>query len=350
MKKLEYRRLGKTNIKVFPIAFGGIPIQRVNIVKAVKVIRRAINLGINFIDTARGYTDSEIKIREALKGIDKKIYIASKSPNRTKDGILEDIKISLKNLDLKKIDIYYLHGVNNKDTFDKVFSDNGAYFGLLEAKRQGLIDFVGVSSHSVDILEKIIDTYEFDVIQLCYNFIETEVEERIFPKALEKDIGIVAMKPMGGGVIPNPTLSLKYVLQKEFVVPDPGMERIEEVEENVRVVRELSPLTEEEIKEIERIREEMGKVFCRRCDYCQPCPQEIPISTVIRADSFLKRLPMVTIKSGWFYDAYLKAKNCTKCRVCTTRCPYNLSIPEMIEENVKLIEEYLSRAESIMSI
>lgn len=340
---MEYRRLGRTNIKVFPIAFGGIPIQRIGMEEAVRVIRRAIDLGINFIDTARGYTDSEIKIREALRGVDKKIYIASKSPNRTRDGIIEDLKTSLKNLGLEKIDIYYLHGVNNQDALNKVLSDDGAYFGLLEAKRQGLVDFIGISSHSIDILEEVVETDKFDVIQLCYNFIETEVEERVFPKALERDIGIVAMKPMGGGVIPKPTLSLRYVLQKEFLVPDPGMEKIEEVEENVKVALELSPLTEEEIREIERIREEMGKVFCRRCDYCQPCPQGIPISTVIRADSFLKRLPMATIKSGWFYDAYLKAKNCTQCGVCATRCPYNLPIPEMIEENVRLIEEYLSR-------
>jgi len=338
---MKYRRLGRTNIEVFPIGFGGIPIQRVKEEEAVKVIKRAIELGINFIDTARGYRDSEIKIGKALKGCDKRIYLSSKSSNRTRDGIYEDVKISLKNLGVDKIDIYHLHGVNDRDSFNKVFSPEGAYYGLLKAKDEGLIDFIAVSSHSTDLLEELIATDKFDVVQLCYNFIETKVEEKIFPMALERDIGIIAMKPMGGGVFTNSRLALKFVLQKEFVVPDPGMESIEEVEENVKVAMELSPLTEEEWKEIERMREEMGSAFCRRCDYCQPCPQGIPISVIIRADTFIKRLPREGISSGWFYDAYLKAQNCTKCGSCLPRCPYKLPIPDMIEKQVQLVREYL---------
>lgn len=332
-----YRRLGRTNIKVFPIAFGGIPIQRIDEESAIRLIRRAIELGINLIDTARAYTDSEIKIGKALKGINKKVYLASKSQNRTKEGILKDIEISLKNLGVEQIDIYQLHGVNDLDTFNRVFAEDGAYWGLLEAKEKGLIRHIAVSSHSVDVLEKLIQTDKFDVVQLCYNIIETEVEEKIFPLALQKDIGIIAMKPMGGGAIPNPTLLLRYVLQREFVVPDPGIETIEELEENVNVVLNLKPLTEDEMKEIERIRNEMGKDFCRRCNYCQPCPQDIPIWVILHAKSALKRLPFQTIKSGWFFDAYQKAKNCIKCGVCVTKCPYNLPIPDLIEKNVELI-------------
>ena len=332
-----YRRLGRTNIEVFPIAFGGIPIQRIDEESAIRLIRRAIELGINLIDTARAYTDSEIKIGKALKGINQKVYLASKSQNRTKEGILKDIEISLKSLGVDMIDIYQLHGVNDLDTFNRVFAEDGAYWGLVEAKEKGLIRHIAVSSHSVDILEKLIETNKFDVIQLCYNIIETDVEEKIFPLALQKDIGIIAMKPMGGGAIPNPTLSLKYVLQKEFVVPDPGIETIEELEENVNVALNLQPLTEDEVKEIEKIRNEMGRDFCRRCNYCQPCPQDIPIWVILHAKSALKRLPFQTIKSGWFFDAYQKAKNCIKCRICTTRCPYNLPIPELIEKNVELI-------------
>lgn len=337
---MKYRRLGRTNIEVFPIAFGGIPIQRVEMDEAVRIIKRAIELGINLVDTARAYSDSEMKIGKALKEVDKRVYISSKSLNRTKDGILEDVKTSLKNLEVEKIDIYHLHAVNDKNTFNKVFSPDGAYYGLLEAKKKGLIDFIAVSSHSTDILEELIKTDKFDVIQLCYNFIETEVEERIFPLALERDIGIIGMKPMGGGVIPNPTLSLKYVLQKEFVVPDPGVESLKEVEENIKVVMELTEITPQEYEEIERIRKEMGNSFCRRCEYCQPCPQEIPISTIMRAKEFMKKLPKERLRTGWFYPAYLKAQNCIKCGECLTRCPYKLPIPDIIEENVRLIKEF----------
>lgn len=338
---MRMKRLGRTNIEVFPIAFGGIPIQRVSEEEAIKVIKRAIELGINFIDTARAYSDSEVKIGKALKEIDKKIYLSSKSFGRTKDDIYADVKVSLKNLGVKKIDIYHMHGVNDRETLKKVLSPDGAYYGLLKAKEEGLIDFIAASTHNIDIAVELINTNKFDVIQVCYNFIETEAEERVFPLAKEKDIGIIAMKPMGGGVVPNPTLSLKFVLQNDYIVPDPGMESIQEVEENIKLLHEYSPLTEEELKEIQRIRKEMGQTFCRRCDYCQPCPQGIPISTIIRADSFIKRFPKEYLKEKWFYEPYLKAQTCTKCGVCATRCPYQLPIPDLIEKNVKLLKEYL---------
>ncbi|MBC7332256.1 MAG: aldo/keto reductase [Synergistetes bacterium] len=339
---MKMKRLGRTDIEVFPIAFGGIPIQRISEEEAIKVVRRAIELGINLIDTARAYSDSEVKIGKALKGIDKKVFLSSKSFGRTKDEIYADVKVSLKNLGVKKIDIYHMHAVNDKETLNKVMSPDGAYYGLLKAKEEGLIDFIAVSTHNVDIAQELIKTDKFDVIQVCYNFIETEAEEKVFPLAKEKDVGIIAMKPMGGGVVPNPTLSLKFVLQNDYIVPDPGMESIKEVEENVRLVHEISPLTKEELQEIERIKNEMGQAFCRRCDYCQPCPQGIAISTIIRADSFIKRFPKEYLKEKWFYEQYLKAKTCTKCGVCATRCPYNLPIPDLIEKNVRLLEEYLA--------
>lgn len=338
---MKYRRLGRTNINSFPTAFGGIPIQRISEEEAIKLIRRAIELGINLIDTARGYTDSEIKIGKALKGIDKKVYLSSKSPNRTKDGIYEDVKISLKNLSVNKVVIYHIHGVNDWNTFQRIFEPDGAYYGLLKAKEDGFIDFIAVSSHNNDILAELIKTNKFDIIQVSYNFIETMPEEKVFPLALERDIGIIAMKPMAGGVLPNPKLSLKFVLQKEFLIPDPGIENIRELEENVDVALNITPLTYEEWREIERTKEEMGSTFCRKCDYCQPCPQGIPISVVIRAESFLKRLPNSSVRSGWFYDAYLKAQNCTECGTCMTRCPYNLHIVELIKENIRLIRNYL---------
>lgn len=338
---MEMKRLGKTNIESFPIAFGGIPIQRVNEEEAVKVIRRAIDLGINFIDTARAYSDSEIKIGKALRGIGKKVYLSSKSFERTKDGIYADIKVSLKNLGVDKIDVYHIHGINDRETLTKVLSPDGAYYGLLKAKEEGLIDFIAASTHNVDIARDLILTEKFDVLQVCYNFIEREIEEKVLPLAREKDIGIIAMKPMGGGVVPNPTLSLKFVLQNDFVLPDPGMESLKEVEENVKLAIEKPPLTEEDLREIERIKEEMGKSFCRRCDYCQPCPQGIAISTIIRANSFIKRFPKENLREKWFYDVYLKAQTCTRCGTCLSRCPYNLPIPDLIEENVSLLKEYL---------
>lgn len=338
---MEKRLLGNTGIKVFPIAFGGIPIQRVDIDSAVKVVRRAIELGIDLIDTARGYTDSEIKIGKAIKGIDKKVYIATKSGNRTKEGILRDVETSLNNLGVESIDIYQLHGVNSREIFEMVMSKDGALEGLKEAKRRGLIKHIGVSSHSTDVILDLIDTGEFEVIQLCYNFIENKCEEKILDLAKEKGIGLIGMKPLGGGMIENAKIALKYVLRQGYVIPDPGMETIREVEENVAIAKGSYELTEEEIKEIERIRKELGSVFCRRCQYCQPCPQGVHITSLLGAKSIVKRLPKERIVSGWVYDAYLSGKNCTRCGICLTKCPYNLPIPDLVEENAAFLEKVI---------
>lgn len=338
---MEKRRLGNTGIEVFPIAFGGIPIQRVDEENAIKVVRRAIELGVELIDTARGYTDSEIKIGKAIKGIDKKVYIASKSGNRTKDGILKDIEISISNLGVKSIDIYQLHGVNDRETFNKVMAKDGALEGLKEAKRKGLIKHIGVSSHSTDIILDLIDTGEFEVIQLCYNFIENKCEEKILPLAQERRIGIIGMKPLGGGMIENARIALKYVLKQGYVIPDPGMETIREVEENIAIAKGSYELTSEEMVEIEKIKKELGSVFCRRCQYCQPCPQGVHITALLGAKSVVKRLPKERIISGWVYDAYLSGKNCTKCGVCLPKCPYNLPIPDLVEENTMFLDKVI---------
>ncbi len=338
---MEKRKLGNTGIEVFPIAFGGIPIQRIDIDRAVEVVRRAIELGIDLIDTARGYTDSEIKIGRAIKGIRKRVYIATKSGNRTKDGILKDVEISLNNLGVDSIDIYQLHGVNSKEIFDTVMAKDGALEGLKEAKKKGLIKHIGVSSHSTDMILELIDTGEFEVIQLCYNFIENKCEEKILDLARERGIGLIGMKPLGGGMIENARIALKYVLRQGYVIPDPGMESIREVEENVSIARGSYELTEEELEEIERIRKELGSVFCRRCQYCQPCPQGVHISSLLGAKSIVKRLPKEKIISGWVYDAYLSGKNCTRCGVCLTKCPYNLPIPDLVEENTAFLERVI---------
>jgi predicted aldo/keto reductase-like oxidoreductase len=338
---MEKRKLGNTGIEVFPIAFGGIPIQRVDVDRAVEVVRRAIELGIDLIDTARGYTDSEIKIGKAIKGIQKKVYIATKSGNRTKDGILKDVEISLNNLGVDSIDIYQLHGVNSKEIFDTVMAKDGALEGLKEAKKKGLIKHIGVSSHSTDMILELIDTGEFEVIQLCYNFIENKCEEKILDLARERGIGLIGMKPLGGGMIEKARIALKYVLRQGYVIPDPGMESIREVEENVSIARGSYELTEEELEEIERIRKELGSVFCRRCQYCQPCPQGVHISSLLGAKSVVKRLPKERIISGWVYEAYLSGKNCTRCGVCLTKCPYNLPIPDLVEENTAFLERVI---------
>ncbi len=337
------RKLGRTGIKVFPLGFGGIPIQRLNTREAVKIVRAAVKLGINFIDTARAYSDSEEKIGLALENVEKKIFLATKTPKLDKKGSLNDIKISLDRLKVSSIDIYQLHGINDRNSLKEVMKSDGALSGLKQAKKAGKIKHIAITGHNNEILLEALETGDFSTVQFCYNYIENDCEEKLIDYCLENDIGMIAMKPLAGGRLENPAVALKYVLSKEGIIPDPGMETIEEVKENMEIAQNSWELNQQEKELIQKDIEKLGTQFCRRCDYCQPCPEEISISAVLRAESFINRMPAQQIndKEGWIYKSFKKAENCTNCRQCVERCPYDLPVPELIDENIEIMSDFL---------
>jgi len=344
MGKIFSRKLGQTEIKSFPIGFGGIPIQRVNERKAIEIIREAVKQGINFFDTARAYTDSEEKIGKSLSDIDKKIYISTKTPANTKKAALKDVKKSLENLQRDKIDIYHLHNVSDEKTYQKmVLNPNSALSGLKEAKRMGLIEHIGITGHSIELLKKALKTGQFSVTMFCYNFIENECENDFLDFCRSKNIGMIAMKPFAGGRLNDASINLKYILQQNDVLAIPGMEKIEEVRENVSIVNNQNVLTDKERELMDYYKEKFTTQFCRRCGYCQPCPEGVNIPIILRAQSFINRMPEKDLKNGEkaVYKAFQTAYNCINCEVCIEKCPYNLPIPRLIEKNINIIEKFL---------
>jgi len=337
------RTLGKTGIDVFPLGFGGIPIQRIDRTDAVQVIQRALFLGVNLIDTARGYTDSEEKIGLAIKGRQQKVYLATKSTARTREGIITDVHKSMECLGVKKIDIYQLHGVNDETTYNQVMSPGGAWEGLKETQRKGWILHIGITSHRTPVLINAMKTGKFNTIMPCFNFIENECEKELLGLAEKMEVGVLAMKPFGGGMIEDASLTLRYIYRYSQVVPIPGMEKITEVEENVAVATGSYKMIPSNWKRIKEIRQQLGAVFCRRCGYCQPCPEEISISAVLNARSIARRLPISTLKTGWVYEAYTGGKDCQECGECEEKCPYHLPIRKLIKENIKFLDELYAR-------
>jgi predicted aldo/keto reductase-like oxidoreductase len=331
--------LGKTGLEVNRLGFGGIPIQKVGEKQAVETVLHALEKGVDFIDTARGYTTSEEWIGKALKQTERKVVVATKSHDRTADGIRADIDKSLKAMQRDKIELYQAHFVKNQDEYEKVISPKGALEGLRKARDEGLIDHIGVSSHSLDLHERIIGDGLFETIMVCYSFLESAAEQKIIPMAIEKGIGVIAMKPFSGGFIENPGLALKYVLSRPGIVTIPGVEEKKRFDENWDIFQGTHELDETERAEIREIRENSKQSFCRRCDYCLPCTADIPIQIMIGIRTAIKRTGMDCLEKGIFKVAVERAENCTECGECMSRCPYDLPIPELIKENLQWIHD-----------
>jgi len=327
-------RFGKTGLMVSKVAFGGIPIMRISKAEAVRIVREAIGLGINFIDTATGYADSEEKIGEAIQGMKREdLVIASKSPARDKKTFTENLDLSLKRLGLDYIDIYQLHNVSSEPQKEEVFGPAGAMEGLEEAVKAGKVRFPAFSSHSIPLAIEIMKSKKFASVQLPFNYIDKEAAEKAIPLAKELDMGFIAMKPMGGGLLPDAALSFRFLGQYENIVPDPGFEKIEELREIAGIVEKKETLSADDEKEIEKQRLELGPSWCHRCDYCQPCPQGVHISTALNIKSFMKRMTPERARS--FVGPHIeKARTCLECGLCVKRCPYNLNIPVLLKEKI----------------
>ena len=345
IEKVQLFKLqNKGVVEVTRLGFGRIPIQRVDEDQAVDTVLHAVEKGVDFIDTSRAYTTSERCIGLALKQTDKKVVLASKSHNRTADGIRTDLATSLKELQRDHIELYQCHFVRDEKEYEEIISTGGALEGLLKARDEGLIDHIGITSHSLDLMARVIDDHLFETIMVCFSFLEPAAMDRIIPSAIERDIGVIAMKSFSGGVIENPALALKYVLSQPGVVIIPGVEQKDLFDENWEIFKGSRDLSDDELKEIEIIRESRDKIFCRRCDYCQPCSEGIPIQNILGLRSMVKRMGTQIFK-GRFANALKLAENCSECGDCMTRCPYELPVPDLIKANLAWAKEQLKSAQ-----
>ncbi|OGP88879.1 MAG: hypothetical protein A2156_02440 [Deltaproteobacteria bacterium RBG_16_48_10] len=335
---MEKVRLGKTNLTVTRLGWGGIPIQRVSEKEGVSVIRAVIEMGVDLLDTARAYTNSEHRIGLALQKIGNPVILSTKSIVKS-EKIYNDVRESLKQLKVKKVDIYHLHNITTFEDYEKVMRSGGAYEGLKRARDEGLIDHIGITGHNLRVLERAIEEDHFEVVMACYSFLEVEAANKVFPLAKARDVGVLAMKPFSGGVIEEAGPALRFVLQTKGIVPIPGSETLEKVQENWKVFIEGGSLTEKDQDHIEAIKRQFNQRFCRRCDYCQPCSEGINIQIAVGLKSVIKRLGPMAPQIKWLMDIIEKARNCSECGDCLQRCPYQLPIPDLIKENLEWFDK-----------
>lgn len=328
---MDYNLLGKTGMKVSRVGFGGIPIQQLGQDEVNIIIDRCLEEGINFFDTARGYTTSEEFLGNALYGRRDQIFIATKSMVRDKAGMLEEVKTSLLNLRTDYIDLYQLHNVGSEEELERTIGEDGAYTALKELKAQGIVRHIGITSHKEDVLEKALETDLFETIQFPFNAVERQ-GEGLFKKAYEKGVGTIAMKPMAGGALRDGRRALKFILESPYLsVAIPGMDSPEQVKENTGAADGFG-LTKEERDDLLKMARELGDTFCRRCGYCLPCPEGINIPMMFLMEGYFTRYGLKDWARQRYGTQEKTAADCIKCGICETKCPYELPIRDMLEK------------------
>jgi predicted aldo/keto reductase-like oxidoreductase len=254
---------------------------------------------------------------------------------------LEHLELSLERLQTDYIDLWQLHGVNDFEDYEQRLSPGGALEAAQEALQAGKVRHIGFSSHSLDVALEMVRSDLFETVQFPFNFMVSETAEKLIPLAQERDVGFIAMKPLGGGGRLDVTLAIKYLLQFETVLPDPGIQKVEEIEEIVDIVNGAWELTEQDYQEIARVRDTLGTRFCRWCEYCMPCPQEIYVSLLMNLPGGMKVYGL----EQWLVRAAKtveEGRNCIQCSECEEKCPYHLPIREMIAENIAFYERMVA--------
>ena len=333
---MEYRTLGKTGLQISRLGFGGIPIQKIDAKGTKVLIDELIRQGVNFIDTARGYTVSEEYLGYALQGVREKFVLATKSMARTEESMARDIEISLQNLCTDYIDLYQVHNPSAKD-LETVMAAGGALEALQKAKAAGKIGHIGITLHAVELFEQALELPWVETVMFPYNIVETQGEELI-ARCAEKNIGFICMKPLAGGAIDDAEIAMRFIVSNRGVtVIIPGMADVSEIAQNVQAVGNTAELSEAEKVKVQAIRAQLGTNFCRRCNYCAPCAAGINIPGVFLFEGYYSRYDLKDWAKSRYESLSKTASDCIGCGVCESRCPYSLPIRQMLGDVAKVM-------------
>ena len=326
-------RLGKTNLNVNKNGFGALPIQRRNKKDSIEILKTAYDNGIDFYDTARFYTDSEKKLGLAFEDVREDIYIASKTGMETVEEFWRDLETSLKELKTDYLDLYQFHNISFCPK-----EDDELYKAMLEAKEQKLINHIGITTHKITIANEALDTGIYETLQYPFSYLSGTEELKLIEKCRKLDVGFLAMKAMGGGLLKNSKASFAYINQFSNVLPIWGIQKLSELNEFLSY-DETTILDDELKKIIENDKNELGDNFCRGCGYCMPCPEDINISLCCRMSLWIRRFPTEPNMDEKTQEIMKKTLECMECYACVDKCPYELDIPELLKENY---EDYMN--------
>ena len=322
-------RLGRTGLVVPRNGFGALPIQRISQDAAVRLIRRALDGGMYYFDTARFYTDSEEKLGVALEGRRSEVIISTKTGATKVEDFWNQLETSLRLLRTEYVDIYQFH---NLPFCPKPGDGTGLYEAMLEAKRQGKVRHIGITNHRQKVAIEAIESGLYETLQYPFSYLASEADHDIVRRTLEADMGFICMKGLSGGLISNSAAAYAWLAQYE-VTPIWGIQKESELDEWLSYQENPPALTKELQSVIDHDRKELSGNFCRGCGYCQPCTVDIKIQDCNRMSLFLTRAPhSVYVTDEWRREMD-KIDDCVHCDVCKSRCPYGLDIPNLLVKN-----------------
>lgn len=331
--------LGKTGITVPKNGFGALPVQRVSMGEAVKLLRKAYEGGFRFFDTARVYSDSEEKLGEALGDVRKDIYLATKTMSKDGEGFKRDLDTSLRLLKTDYVDLYQFH---NPAACPKPGDGSGLYKAMEEAKEQGVVRHIGITNHRIGVAKEAIGSGLYETLQFPFSYLAADPDLELVEMCRKADMGFIAMKALSGGLITNSAAAYAYLAQFDNVLPIWGIQRQSELEEFLHYMDEPPALTEDLKKIIETDRKELSGNFCRGCGYCMPCPVGIEINTCARMSLLIRRSPSEKQLTKEAQEKMKKVEDCLHCGACAKKCPYGLDTPRLLEENYKDYQEILA--------
>jgi len=323
-------RLGRTDLWVEKNGFGALPIQRVPVAEAVKLLRRASDAGVDYFDTARGYTDSEEKLGLAFRDIRPRIVLATKCHAADGEELEKELDTCLRMLRTDYIDVFQVH---NPGFVPLPGGKDGVYGALLKARDKGKIRFIGITNHKHTLAKEAAESGYYDVVQYPFSYLADKKDVDVVEACRRCDVGFVAMKGLSGGLIKNGKAAAAFMNLHENVVPVWGVQRAEELEEFIRYIGSPPELTPELQAVIDRDRKELVGEFCRGCGYCLPCPAQIDIPTAARMSLFLRRSRVETFVTPEMRKKMKRIENCVGCRHCAEHCPYGIDTPELLKRN-----------------
>jgi predicted aldo/keto reductase-like oxidoreductase len=330
--------LGRTELTVNKDGFGALPIQRDDMDTACKILRKALDNGIDFFDTARAYSDSEEKIGKAISPRRSEFTLATKTGATTVEGFWKDLETSLSLLKTDHIDIYQFHNIAKMPRPD---DGSGLYEAMCEAKKQGKIRFIGITNHRIAVAEEVAESGLYDTLQFPFSYLATEREITLVKKCEEKRVGFLCMKALSGGLITDIAAARGWLARYKNTVPIFGIQREKELDQLLACKDRGDELTRDDEARIDKDRAELMGDFCRGCGYCMPCPQGIQINQCARISLMVRRAPSSAWLNDYWQAEMKKVATCKHCNQCKAKCPYGLDTPTLLQKNLADYEAIL---------